>query len=491
MGRKSHHPPDRLELLTLGHVGVLLLGATWMLGGSPPWARHLLSQWGSLSPLLTVAAFLRGGERRNLRPLLWLIPFALFNGLVLWSCRTPSYRELHFGATPVLVQLPSLPNWPPNTVRPSDSIRGLWLFDAVYLSCFNLLLLIRRRRTLRGFLLFAAANGLVLAVFGTLQHFSDATGPFFSHAPTRQSYFFASFIYHNHWGAFALLMTALCLGLMWHYVQRTGTGNIYQTPALAALLAVLLLAVTEPLSQSRSCMALVGPLLLAAFLQWLNRLVRHRRQLHESVAVPIAGSCVAAAVALAASWYVAAADIAARLANTRQQLVATHASTGAITPQALWLFLQNRFTVYRDVWHMAKDKLWFGWGMDSFVTVFRQYNTQLFSPVDHLESTYADAHNDWLQSAAEHGLVGSALLALCVLAPLVGAWRRELGRVLPLYLIAGCGLILLYAWFEFPFGNPGVVVTWWLLFFSALQYGRLRPASGAGAGSPPAPAAGR
>ncbi len=484
MGRKSHHPPDRLELLTLGHVGVLLLGGTWMLGGSPGWARTLLAQWGSLSPLLALAAILRDGERRSLRPLLWLIPFVLFNGLVLWSCRTPSYRELHFGANVMLVQIPSLPTWPPNTVVPADSLRGLWIFDAIYLSCFNLLLVIRRRRTVRGFLLFTAANALVLAIFGTLQHFSDATGPFFSHAATRQSYFFASFVYHNHWGAFALLLTALCLGLMWHYVQRAGPGNFFQTPAFAALVAVLLLAVTEPLSQSRSCMTLIAPLLLAAFLQWLARLIRHRRQLHESLAVPVAGTCLGAAVVVAGCWYVAAADIAARLANTRQQLVDTHASAGAISPQALWLFLQKRFLVYHDVWRMAKDRLWFGWGMNSFVNVFRQYNTQQFSPVDHLQTTYFDAHNDWLQSVAEHGLVGTALLVLCGLVPLAGAWRNELGRVLPLYLLAGCGLILAYAWFEFPFGNPGVVITWWLLFFSALQYARLR--SGSSPGSPAA-----
>ena len=426
MKNRSEPLPDRLELLTLGQVCIFFVAATWMLGGSPAWARMLLCQWGSLSVLLTLAAILRHGGRfhGSLRPVLWLWPLLLFNGLILLSCRTPSYREIHVGANSMLLQIRGLAQWPPNTVLPAESLRGLWLFDATYLSAFNLLLVVKRRRTLRGLLLFAALNALVLAVFGTLQHFSAATGPFFSTALTRQSYFFASFIYHNHWGAYALLMTAVCLGLTWHYVQRGGSANFFRTPAFAGLVAVVFLAVTEPLSQSRSCMALIAPLLLAAFLQSLVRLVRRRRQLNESVAVPVVGTCVSAAAAAGGIWYVAAGDIAARLANTRQQLAATHASAGAISPQALWLYLQPRFTVYHDVWRMAREKPWFGWGMNSFSHVFLQYNTQQFSKVDNLQTTYFEAHNDWLQSIAEHGLVGSALLVLCFLVPLWGG-RNE------------------------------------------------------------------
>jgi O-antigen ligase len=488
MPSRKNPLPDRLEILALAHLGVFLLLATWMLGGSPAWTKPYLCGWGSLSVFLTLAAILRQRERArqaSLRPLLWLWPFLLFNALVALSCEHPSFREIHFGANTMLLAIPGLPAWPPNTAVPAETWRALWLFDVLYLSCFNLLLIIRRRRTLRGLLLFTAANALILAVFGTLQHFSDARGPFFNMAPTNQSYFFASFIYHNHWGAFALLMTALCLGLTWHYVQRGGSANFFHTPAFAGLIAVVLLAATEPLSQSRSCMGLIVPLLLAAFLQLLGRLVRQRRELNESAAIPVVGACALAAVAVAAVWYVAAGDISDRMANTRQQLIATHASaTGGISPHSLWLYLQPRFVVYRDVWRMARDRIWFGWGMDSFSHVFLSYNTQQISPLDHLNNTYFEAHNDWFQAVAEHGLVGSALLGLCALVPLLGGRKPELGRVLPLYLLGGCGLILLYAWFEFPFVNPGVVLCWWILFFAALQYGRLRRHSSASAPAP-------
>ena len=44
---------------------------------------------------------------------------------------------------------------------------------------------------------------------------------------------------------------------------------------------------------------------------------------------------------------------------------------------------------------------------------------------------------------------------------------------LPVYLLAGCAVLLVYALIEFPFGNAAVVFTWWLCFFSAVRYARL------------------
>jgi hypothetical protein len=50
--------------------------------------------------------------------------------------------------------------------------------------------------------------------------------------------------------------------------------------------------------------------------------------------------------------------------------------------------------------------------------------------------------------------------------------RRRRFESLPRALLAGCGLVLLYAWIEFPFGNTAVALTWWLCFFVCLRYAR-------------------
>jgi hypothetical protein len=43
----------------------------------------------------------------------------------------------------------------------------------------------------------------------------------------------------------------------------------------------------------------------------------------------------------------------------------------------------------------------------------------------------------------------------------------------PRYLLAGCGLVLLYAWVEFPFANPAVMLTFCATFYCALRYAAL------------------
>jgi O-antigen ligase len=100
---------------------------------------------------------------------------------------------------------------------------------------------------------------------------------------------------------------------------------------------------------------------------------------------------------------------------------------------------------------------------------------------------YRDAHSDWLQSLAEHGFIGSALLALCALLPARHLRLRHLTSPLPAYLLAGCTLVLLYAWIEFPFGNLAVVLTWWLCFFSAVHYARLYDREAAASPRPASP----
>jgi O-antigen ligase len=139
---------------------------------------------------------------------------------------------------------------------------------------------------------------------------------------------------------------------------------------------------------------------------------------------------------------------------------------------------------------MARAKPWFGWGMASYPHAFRLFDTHV-SREDGLPTFYRDAHSDWLQAFAEHGFVGSALLALCAALPLARLRPHHLRSPLTAYLLSGCALLLLYAWVEFPFGNLAVVFVWWLGLFSAAQYARLQDrenAAAARAAGPTVPA---
>jgi O-antigen ligase len=297
-----------------------------------------------------------------------------------------------------------------------------------------------------------------------VQKLTGQRGIFFGRIAPPQTYFFSTFVYDNHWGAFVILMASACLGLALHYSRHGGGRPVIQTPAPGLGAALLLLVATVPLSGSRSCSALILVLLAGAFLSWAAAFIRSRRRRGKPVAVPLLGAVAAAAVAAGAVWCV-------------DQDVIAQRKVGGIG---------SRADLYRDTWRMARDRIWFGWGTASYPYVFMLYNTQAPDRRDRLPKFYHDAHNDWLQSLAEHGVVGTALLGLCGIVPLLGIRPRQLALSVPSRLLAGCGLILAYAWVEFPFGNVAVVLCWWLCFFCAAGLARLDAEDGSGGDRPAA-----
>lgn len=459
-----HQRPLRpLEWAVLIHVGIFLVATTWAFGGAAQWVRTPLAWWGSLGLLLTLTALQDREALRQgwFRPLWWLWPWIAFNLFVVAGALNPSFREIKFGAETLLGNEGGRPGLP-SSARPMLGIQALWMFDAIWISCFNLALVIRQRSALRGLIVLAVVNAFVLAVFGTVQRLAHAKGLFFGAVDSpRQSYFFASFVYHNHWGAFIVLMMAACLGLVWHVGRRRESRDFFHSPAFGGLIVIFFLALTVPLSSSRSCTLLVAALLSVTLLHWTTRLVRKRRRFKESVVLPLAGTLAALILAGAGVWYVARESIDVRLDLTKSQLSAMRARGG----------IGSRADLYHDTWTMAQAKPWFGWGMGSYPHVFTLYNTQ--KSVDKFPIFYHDAHSDWLQALAEHGFVGTLLLGLCGLVPLLKLRLRHLDDPLLCYLLVGCGFVLLYAWVEFPFGNIAVVLSWWLCFFTAIHYGRL------------------
>src|ERR1035438_6081421 len=120
------------------------------------------------------------------------------------------------------------------------------------------------------------------------------------------------------------------------------------------------------------------------------------------------------------------ATIQARTSKTREQIAAMWAAGG----------IGSRSVLYHDTWRMARDRLLFGWGMGSYPVVFSLYNSQE-SKVDRLPVIYHDAHSDWLQSAAELGLAGTALIGAAAALPAL-AVRRMRVTTLPFFLLSGC-----------------------------------------------------
>jgi len=448
----------------LGQLGLLLLFTPWAFGGQAPWARQIIAWWGTLGIFLFIwGSCVCHPQPNRLHPairLLW--PLWLYDLLVLISCLNPGFREVSDGAQSTLVMITPT-SWLPSAALPRLAAKELWQCNGLILSSFNLLYVLHRRRHVRALLFFLAGNAVVLAIFGTFQKLIGAKGLWFGLVPSPNVRFFSTFIYHNHWGAFILLNTAVCLGLLFHYHRRGHHRDLLHSPVLLGAVVTLLLAATIPLSASRSCTVLVGLLLGYALLHFLVQLRRLRHAAGTTSLAPVAGVTVLVMLALLAVIYLGRNSIAERLRQTSAQV--SQIGEGQV--------VTSRLTLYHDTWQMTAAKPWFGWGLESYAHVFRIFNTQRATETWVWIPFYAEAHNDWLQSLAEVGFIGTGLLGLLLLLPLLSVPWRRCHSALPRYLLAGCGLLLLYAWLEFPFANPAVLLTFGTVYWCAIRYAEI------------------
>ena len=464
-----HHRSFRLPLekIVLAHLLVLVVGISWAFGGQIGWARQALLVWGTVGIGIFVYASAQTGrdnrtEARR-KALIHLWPLALFDIAAGLSCFNPSFQsflshgELYF-------KLSTPPHaWLPSSARPDLSWRELWQFNAIVLSCYNLVLVVRSRSSLRNFLLLVAANSVLLAIMGTFQKLLGATSPWFGLVQTRQNYFFSTFVYHNHWGAFTILVTGACIGLLFHFWKRGGYRDLWHSPVLAGAVATLLLTATIPLSGSRSCSLLLGLLLIGALVHAFAHLLQRRSTRREASTRSVVALGLTVLLALSAVIYLSQDVIAQRSRLTAEQLSRIRTEDS----------LNSRLTLYRDTWRTGMVKPWFGWGLETYGDVFRIYNSQRAVETWFGQPYYREAHSDWLQSFAESGVIGTLLLVLLGLAPLWPVRAHLFRSALPRYLLGGCALVLLYAWVEFPFANPAVMIAFWCCLYTAARYATL------------------
>jgi hypothetical protein len=453
-------PLSRLEIAILWHVGSLLLLGSWAFGGGTAWARTALSVWGSMGWLITLAAIRPrlGRADGSLRPLHWLWPLAAFNVLALVSCLNPSFSTKFFEGQSLLAHTGAAHRWLPSTAHPPATLAHLWLFDAAFLSCFNLVW-VAQRRALRGLLLAVCANAVLLSVFGTFQNLTS-DGLFFGLVPSPNPRFFATFIYGNHWAAYIVLLIGAGLGLVFHYTRHHPAGQLSGSPLATGIVGLLLMAMTPTICGSRSGTLLVMILLGIAAGHALLHALRGRQALGGAAMLPIGGLMLGVAlIAAGAATYLGRATLRERWSDTQGQWRAGLAV--------------ERLKLYADTWHLAAAHPYTGWGLGCYDKALLLLRPRPLEARRQYEHSYVDAHSDWLQSLAEVGVAGTLLAGLCGLLPLLALLRRKSLGALPGYLLAGCGLILLYAGVEFPFGNPAVVVAFWTCFFCAVHYGRL------------------
>jgi O-antigen ligase len=459
---KLKSSPRKIEFAVAAHVSAFVVGVSWAFGGNADWVRTPISIWGSLGILLTLAVVSSRGIRSRIieGTSIWIWPIILLNLIVGVSCLTPGFHTAVFRGQELIMPA-EVSWWIPSTTRVRLTLPALWLFDGIYFSCLNVALVIRNRRIIRMILAVVVGNALALSIFGIAQKAVGSSGIYFGSVESPQSQFFASFVYDNHWGAFIVIVMGACVGLVLRYAYGEHGEGFFYGPAFTGSVAAVVMAISIPFSGSRACTLLLGVLACIALVRGfpsISKAMRHSGFSTAGVAVVTATSSV---LAVWCVWMVAGDVIQARAEKTREQVAEMWIRGG----------VGSRSVLYQDTIRMASARPLFGWGMGSYPVVFSLFNTQE-SKVDRLPVIYHDAHSDWLQAYAELGLAGAALVGAAVALPAFSL-RRQRFTDIPFFLLVGCMLVAAYAWIEFPFGNVAVVLTWWLCFFSAIQYARL------------------
>ena len=434
------------------------MGAAWLFGGRVDWAKPILIGWGALGAFLTLYGLIDRRQRGApiARWLFWLTPPALLSTWVLISSFNPSYEALWFYERQVFRPRDYIA-WLPSSVLPALTRSELALALGLYLSAFNLALNVENRRTLRMTILALGLNACVLALFGTIQKFAG-TEMFFGLQESPNKSFFASFIYHNHWGPFALLNIAGWFGLIEYLAKEDRGRGFMHSPAFSAVFAILVVAVTIPLSTSRSSTVMLSILItVCAF--WL--LWRFGRSRSVPVSKPLLigiGLASLATFSMAAYW-LGGDTIKSRIGDTRDQIAEMREMGG----------IGQRARVYEDTVNFIKARPLAGWGLESYALVYRRYNTEP-KTVEGWTVQFNEAHSDWLQLLTEVGFIGAGLFITTILLPLRSVWKH-LGddpfAGAPLLCLL---LLSLYAWLEFPFANPAVTLSAWVAFFGAIRY---------------------
>lgn len=459
------HPESssRLEKLAVLHVGAMAVFATWAFGGNIGWARSALAITGCAGIAVLLAAVrARLRHQGSLRALHVLWPLLGLNALVVASLFQPNLRPLMIEGGQVFVPAENVIG--PASARPDLAWRDLLLFNGLFIPCFNLLLTVRHRRSLTNLLLLLAGNAVALAVFGTFQSLVRANGIYFGSVINPNLRFFSTFIYRNHWGAFAVLMLAVSLALLFSRRATAPHRDFLHSPAPAIAAAILLLAASIPLSGSRACTILALVLAVIGALHALRRAVTHVRDTGRSPVPAAVALCAAIALSLGGIFFVARTSIDARLDDTRQQIDRLRSGEKF-----------GRAILYADTWSLASAHPVFGWGLGSYGTVFSLYNTQT-SPRDGLPVHFENAHSDWLQWLAEIGFAGTACIALLMVLPFAVLRGSRPASAFAAYLLAGCALVLAYSLIEFPLANPAVLLCFWACLFVAVRWSQLETA---------------
>jgi hypothetical protein len=392
-------------------------------------------------------------------PIFWL-GLALL-GLVVVQALNPAWRFQSDSRGWWMVPIPHK-EWLPVGVDVPSKYWTQWRMLIIYTSGFltvcSVWIAFTRRRTVQYFLVVVALNGLLLAALGVIQRVLG-NGKIFWFVDSPNPQFFASFIYKNHGSTYLDLALAATCGLAsWYYLRGARRMEKSNPSGVLAFFATCI-AVSVLLSYARGATLVMLIFLLLCVtgfvIHQFTTPSEHRRPIIAIVLVLIFGLFLKTGL------------------DTRRTQEAWDRLKAGVTREDKSLEFREQVT--QASIEMLRDEWKSGIGMGSYRYLFPTYQhryPQLIKTADG-PIFWEHAHNDIVQFPIELGAVGTGLLILGF-----GYWAVALLRhrfwatPLSASVVLGLLLVLGYAWWDFPFQCPAILITWCVLWAVAAMWAR-------------------
>ena len=466
------------EKLSLALVGCLILTSTWLFPGDPMRVEEWIS-WSSL--LLLGVPFLANWRApreeflsalhssRNVfsNPIQRAYALALICllGSLAISVLNPSHEPSYIPGSnvPVLSQLEYLEWMPASALAPESRTKVLSLGMLLAVTGPCTFFLFERRQTIRILLWLVVANIVVLAICGLFVKLTGNTKILGKFEPADARYFFSTFTYKNHGGAYCLIALGAMGALASHDLQtRTDRWARSRRSVLPILvLASVLVGITVPLSGSRSCTILYGLFLIFFLGKLLSRMMTTPKGFGKGTNVLLSG-----ATALTVGIGVLALSLFLHT-ETREEMQRTTARQFENMKQGK---IETRFYISRDTLKMYREKPVWGWGLGTYRFIINDPDRFLG---DEHEYSYVYAHNDWLHYMAEIGIIGFGLLVALLISPFILYKAQGLLNPVSSWLWGTVFLLWSYSFVEFPCRTPAVSTLLTVIIALGTKYGIL------------------
>ena len=452
--RLEIHPTEKLVLWA---VCAHLIFLPWALGTMWIWAQFTsfaLAVIGFGLALLPRSYTEEHTGSNSFRLFMWprLVRFPLFwlgaalLGYVALQALNPAWAFVSNGQGWWMQKIEHTAWLPPGVDTPFERWnpwRMLLIYSAAWLTVCTLWVGLTRRRSLQTLFIVVATNGLLLAIFGTAQRMMG-NGKLFWFVDSPNPAFFSSFVYKNHASAYLLLTLAVTCGLAaWYYLrglrrlEKSNPSGVFTFFATCIAVAILT-------SYARG----VTLTMLAFLAICVAVFIGHQLLIKNTTGKPIVAVVLLFVFGFFLKTGLEALNTGEAWSRLKMGLNREDAS------------LASREWATESTVAMLKDHWTTGVGAGAFRYLFPIYQHQnprlITRPM-----FWEHAHNDVVQFPIELGLFGVVAIAASagyLLLSLTRSyfWENPLSGC----TVLGSTLLVVYAWWDFPFQCPAILITW-------------------------------